>query len=101
MYAYEFQPAVCAVGVPTTMTFDPASYTYYAYYQEVDIHPTLTDLNTCTLQPALPAGLTLDAASCTIHGVASAPMASTVFTMTSTMNGLSISGSFTLEVTLI
>ena len=98
MYAYEFQPAVCAVGVPTTMTFDPASYTYYAYYQEVDIHPTLTDLNTCTLQPALPAGLTLDAASCTIHGVASAPMASTVFTMTSTMNGLSISGSFTLEV---
>ena len=95
---YEAQPAVCNAVAPTSMTFNPSSYTHYAYYQEVNIRPTLAEFSACTIQPALPAGLTLDAATCTVSGKATTGLTTTTFTMTSVMNGQSIPGTFTLEI---
>ena len=97
--AVEVQPVVCHDLLPTAMTFDPASYAIYANYEEVTIHPTLIEFTGCTVQPALPAGLTLDAATCTVTGKATAALPSTAFTMTSAMGTHSFQGTFTLEVT--
>ena len=97
--AVEVQPVVCHDLLPTAMTFDPASYAIYANYEEVTIHPTLIEFAGCTVQPALPAGLTLDAATCTVTGKATAALPSTAFTMTSVMGTHSFQGTFTLEVT--
>ena len=98
LYVYEAQMLVCNIAAPTSMSFEPASYSHFAYYQEVNIRPTLRELSSCSIQPALPAGLTLDAATCTVSGKATAGLASTVFTMTSVMLGHSISGTFTLQI---
>ena len=95
---YEAQLLVCNVPLPTSIAFDPASYTYYAYYQDVNIHPTMTDFTSCTIQPALPAGLSLDTNTCTVSGKATATLPSMTFTMTSVMDSMSISGTFTLEI---
>ena len=98
MNLYEAQPAVCNTVAPTSMTFEPSSYTHYAYYQEVNIRPTLTEFSSCSIQPALPNGLTLDAATCTVSGKATTGLTTTTFTMTSVMNGQNIPGTFTLEI---
>ena len=94
----EAQPVVCNTPPPTSMTFDPASYTHYAYYQEVSIRPTLRELSNCSIQPALPAGLSLDSATCTVNGKATVGLTTTTYTMTSVMNGQNIPGTFTLEI---
>ena len=95
---YELQPLVCPVQLPSTIVFEPASYTYFTRFDTVTIRPTVTDFHDCTLQPALPAGLTFDTASCVVSGVATASLPSTVFTMTSSLGGQSFSGTFTLQV---
>ena len=95
---YEAQPLVCNTSPPTSMTFEPASYTHYAYYQQVSIRPTLRELSNCSIQPALPAGLTLDSTTCMVSGKATVGLTSTTFTMTSVMLGQSIPGTFTLEI---
>ncbi|KAM7457524.1 hypothetical protein BLSTO_01723 [Blastocystis sp. subtype 1] len=98
VHLYEAQPAVCITVPPTSMVFEPSSYTHYAYYQEVTIHPTLREFTGCSIQPALPAGLTLDTATCTVSGKATVGLTTTTFTMTSVMLGQSIPGTFTLEI---
>ena len=95
---YEAQPVVCNTPPSANMVFEPASYTHYAYYQEVNIRPTLRELSNCSIQPALPAGLTLDSATCTVSGVATVTLPNTTFTMTSMMVGQAIPGTFTLEI---
>ena len=95
---FEAQPVVCNTSPPTSMTFEPASYTHYAYYQQVSIRPTLRELSNCSIQPTLPAGLTLDSTTCTVSGKATVGLTSTTFTMTSVMLGQSIPGTFTLEI---
>ena len=95
---YEAQPVVCNTPPSASMVFKPASYTRYAYYQEVSIRPTLRELSNCSIQPALPAGLTLDSATCTVSGVATVTLPNTTFTMTSMMVGQAIPGTFTLEI---
>ena len=95
---YEAQPLVCNTPLPTSMVFEPASYTYYTYYQEVSIRPTLHELSNCSIQPALPAGLTLNNNTCTVSGKAMVILPTTTFTMTSVMLGQSIPGTFTLEI---
>ena len=96
-YMFEAQPVTCLVEFPSSLVFDPASYSVYAVYQEVEIHPTITEFSSCSIQPALPAGLTLNAATCTVHGKATTGVASTTYTMTSVMGSRTTSGTFTLE----
>ena len=97
---YEVQPLVCAAGAPTSIEYSPVSYTYNALYDEVNIRPVLTEFTNCTIRPALPAGLTLDSATCVVSGTASAALPSTAFTVTSAMNGRTYEGSFTLLLNL-
>ena len=96
---YEFQPAVCVVVAPQNMEFSPASYSFYAYYDEAEIKPTIGEFMACTVQPALPSGMMLDAATCTVHGKATTALASTVFTMSAAMGERTVTGTFTMEVT--
>ena len=37
VYVYEMQPLICSLAVPTSITFTPNTYTFYAYYEEVSI----------------------------------------------------------------
>ena len=94
----EMQPMTCNTQMPTTIQFSPSSYSVYANSQQLRIAPDVNEFSDCSIQPALPAGLRLDAASCVVSGKATAALSSTVFTVTSQMSGLSISGTFTLEV---
>ncbi|KAM7454010.1 hypothetical protein BLSTO_05237 [Blastocystis sp. subtype 1] len=77
-------PMTCNTQMPTTIQFSPSSYSVYANSQQLRIAPDVNEFSDCSIQPALPAGLHLDAASCVVSGKATA--------------ALSISGSFTLEV---
>ena len=99
MYGNEVQPVTCADLIPTSIVFYPASYSVFAEYEEVNIHPMITEFSACSVAPTLPAGLSLNAATCTITGKATAPLTSTTFTMTSTLGTQSFQGTFTLEVT--
>ena len=94
----EMHPMTCNTQMPTTIQFSPSSYSVYANSQQLRIAPDVNEFSDCSIQPALPAGLRLDAASCVVSGKATAALSSTVFTVTSQMSGLSISGTFTLEV---
>ena len=99
MYGVEVQPVTCADLLPTAIEFEPSSYSMYTLFDEANIHPTISEFSNCAVSPALPTGLTLNPATCTITGKATVALASTVFTMTSTINGAAITGTFTLQVT--
>ena len=99
IYATEVQPVVCSLLTPTSITFNPSSYSVFAGYGEVTIAPELKEFTACSVSPSLPAGLTLDATTCTVSGKPSVALASTVFTMTSAMGTSTIQGTFTLEAT--
>ena len=96
---YEIQPVTCHDLLPSSIEFQPNSYSVYAKYQEVTIHPTLTEFTGCTISPALPAGLTLNPTTCTITGKPTAAISTTTFTVSSTMVGQPYQGTFTLQVT--
>ena len=95
--AYEVQPVTCNQQLPTTVVFNPSSYTVHLNYERVSIRPENPLVADCAISPSLPTGLTLDATTCTISGIATVTMPSTVFTMTSEVGGI-IEGTFTLEV---
>ena len=97
--AAEVQPVVCHDMLPTAIEFNPASVSAYANYQQVSIQPTMNEFTGCTIQPALPAGVTLNAATCSISGRPTAALPSTVFTVSSQVEGQNYQGTFTLEVT--
>ena len=97
LYAYEMQPVTCNEQLPTTVVFNPSSYSVHLNYEKVSIRPENPLMTDCTISPSLPTGLTLDATTCTISGIATVTMPSTVFTMTSEVGGI-IEGTFTLEV---
>ena len=94
---YEMQPLICSVTTPTSITFEIQSYTYYTKYESVFIAPTVTEFSNCQINPQLPAGLTFHAEQCFITGKASNAQPSTQYTMTTTVNGQQLSGSFSLQ----
>ena len=98
VYLYEVEPLVCALTAPQSVVFDPASYSVLANYDTVRIRPYVTDFMDCSISPALPAGLTLDAHACVVSGTPTAITASTTFTVTSSFGGQSYTGTFALEV---
>ena len=64
----------------------------------VNIAPKVSEFTSCTINPAQPAGLTFDQATCTLSGMATAAQSSITYTITSTMNGQQYSGSFQLQI---
>ena len=98
-YCVEAQPLICNVAPPEAIEFEQTSYEAVAKYQRVEIRPVRNDFHNCTIQPALPAGLSLDSNACTVTGIPETQLAATPFTITSTEFG-GISGTVTLTVTV-
>lgn len=98
LYLYEMMPSICNLQAPTTITFPEASYTYYKNLEDVLIEPSLFGFSQCTIQPALPQGLTLDADTCTISGIATEAKAQTTYTVTAAVSTPSISGTLVLTI---
>ena len=95
---FEVHPVTCSVQALTTIPFDPSSYSFYANYDEILIEPSLKEFSGCTVAPALPEGLTINPSTCAVSGRASIALANTTFTVTATVGGSPISGSFSLEI---
>ena len=57
----------------------------------------LKEITGCSVSPALPAGLSLDETTCTVSGILHSALPNTTFVMTSTMGGVTLQGSFSLE----
>ncbi|KAK8820269.1 hypothetical protein WA577_006335 [Blastocystis sp. JDR] len=98
MYAYEVQPVTCHDLLPSGLEFSPNSYSIYANYEEVTIRPVVNEFTGCTVNPTLPAGLTMNPSTCTISGKPTVSISSTTFTVSSTMAGQQYQGTFTLQV---
>lgn len=96
---YSLQLCVCSAEPATTIEFPSSSYSFIVGFEPVRIQPVLAEIVDCEVAPALPAGLSLDSATCTITGLAQAALANTTFTVSSSMQtGLSGSFSLSLEV---
>ena len=98
VHLFEVHPVTCSVQALTTIPFDPSSYSFYANYDEILIEPSLKEFSGCTVAPALPEGLTINPSTCAVSGRASTALANTTFTVTATVSGSPISGSFSLEI---
>ena len=96
--AVEVQPVTCADMLPAGLDFEETAYTAYAKHSSLNIRPTNQEFVDCQIAPALPAGLTFTAATCTITGKVTNVMTQTTFTMTSTMQGQNYQGTFSLQV---
>ena len=96
-YVYELQPLICTTAIPTSITFTPNTYTFWAKYEEVYVRPDITEFTSCSAQN-LPAGLTIDATTCVISGVVSTAVSSQTITVSSIVLGNTYTGSFTLNI---
>ena len=52
---------------------------------------------TCTVSPALPAGLSIDSSTCTISGTPTALASNTTYTIVATLNNVNYQGTFWLS----
>ena len=94
---YEFQPMICSFAPATSMSFSPSSYTFYAVHENVLISPTGT-YSSCSVVPALPSGVSLNADTCTLSGKATVATTATTYTMTSTTDDGVAIGEFTMQI---
>ena len=97
LYLYEVQPLVCNTPPLTQITFASSSYTAYVNRNYIQIRPQDSQVQNCTLNHDLPAGLEFASDSCLISGTPTSVFPNTTITMTSSLNG-GISGSFSLQV---
>ena len=97
VYAYEMQPLICSITIPTSIVYEPATYTYYAKYDHITIKSKISEFTGCTISPTPAEGLTFDAATCTLDGKVNSAM-SVTYTVSSIMNGQTYTGSFSLTV---
>lgn len=100
MYVLEMQLLVCNNQPPSQILFSQAAYEFLAVVDSVEIAPARPGFAACSIAPALPSGLSLDATSCTVSGVARAAMGATEFTMTSHLPSGDVSGSFSLAFSI-
>ena len=100
MYIVEMQLLVCNNQPPSEITFEKEAFEFLAVVDSISIAPIRPGFIQCTIEPALPPGLSLDAASCTVTGVARAAMNATSYTMTSHLPTANVTGSFSLAFTI-
>ena len=94
---FEMQPLICTTAAPTSITFTPNSYTFWARYERVYVKPDISEFTQCSAQN-LPAGLSIDATTCVISGVVNTPVSGLTITVSSVVLGNTYSGSFTLTI---
>ena len=94
---FEFQPLICTTATPTSITFTPNTYTFWAKYESVSVRPDISEFTQCTAQN-LPAGLTIDSTTCVISGIVNNAISGVTITVSSVMLGNTYTGSFTLTI---
>ena len=94
---HELQPVICTTSSPTSITFTPNTFTFWARYQQVYVRPDIHEFTQCTAQN-LPAGLTIDATTCVISGIVNTAMSGVSITVSSVVLGNTYTGSFTLNI---
>ena len=87
----------CRYAVPERMELNHDEVRATARVSSVKVGPVYDGFNTCTVRPTLPAGLSLDSASCTITGIPTATVDST-FTITAS-KPFNTEASFKLTIT--
>ena len=97
VYIPEVQSMTCNLGGSSTIAFVPATTTVYAIYEEVNIRPLVDEFSGCTISPALPEGLTFNAATCSVSGKALNSLPLTTFSVSTTIGG-GYTGTFQLTV---
>ena len=94
---HEVMPMVCVPkNVPTTIEYEEPSYTYYANLEESKMIPKHAGITGCSIQPTLPAGMTIDSETCIISGRPTVAAAQKTYTVTSTTP--SMTGTISLTV---
>ncbi|MCB1156513.1 MAG: putative Ig domain-containing protein [Leptospiraceae bacterium] len=90
-------PAAQTVTTPLSIRY-PATYTSYQY-SPITISPTLTGtLNSCSISPALPSGLSLNTTNCIISGSSSTELVSTTYTITAKNDTEIATSSITISI---
>ena len=92
---YELQPLICHTVTPSSILFTPNTYTVWTKYENVYVKPDLAEFTSCTADN-LPAGLTIDSATCVISGIMTTVVSDLVITVHSEVYGVSYSGTFTI-----
>ena len=95
--AYEVQPLVCSLSAPTGIEFESASYSFYVEYEDIVIRPKVVEFTNCSVTPSLPAGLSLNPATCIISGKGEAASSGT-YEVTAVIHDTAYHGSFSLHV---
>ena len=94
---HEVNPMVCVPkNVPTTIEYEEASYTYYANLEEARMVPKHAGITGCSIQPALPEGMSIDSEMCIISGRPTVAAAQKTYTVTATSP--SMTGTISLTV---
>ena len=96
---FEVQLMTCSPSMLTSIAFPQSSYVYDVSLEEVNIHPSVLFITDCALSGSLPSGLAFNSSTCTISGIPMENLPETPFTMSTTWNGQTIQGSFTLRLT--
>ena len=95
---YEIQPVVCNINTPTSIEFAQTSYSFYAKFEDFSIRPLLNEFGGCTINPSPLPGMTFDSATCTLSGKVMNPSGPTTFTFSSTVGGVTYSGSIQISI---
>ena len=91
---------VCNLSPPDTMAYEQSAYEAVIGITSLVIKPTQEGFMGCSIAPALPEGLTLDASSCKVTGVITGEFTTATFTVTSVIPGArNYTASFTLTAT--
>ncbi|KAK8792628.1 hypothetical protein WA171_002581 [Blastocystis sp. BT1] len=99
VYVYELQFLVCNRAPPTSISYPQTQYSFYSTYEQVNIAPTMHGYSGCTISPALPSGVTMDANTCIISGVSTVASPSTSYQITSTMGTTPLQTSISIAFT--
>ena len=98
MHINELQFLVCNKPTVTTITFKESAYSYYRNSESAYIAPTVFGFTGCTVSPALPAGMSMNAETCIITGTPTEIRATTTYQVSATVQGQTYQGSFSLTV---
>ena len=95
---YAFQWLVCNVPAPATIDYPQGPFSYYKDREEVNIKPASYGYSGCSINPQLPAGLSIDADTCIISGYSTVTSPQTTYTVTSNMNPTIVTSTVTITV---
>ena len=96
---YELQFMVCNIPVPNNIPYTQTKTSFYRNYESVSLVPSMYGFANCEVTPALPAGITWNSETCSLSGVSTETRAQQIYTVTTTVEGVQATGTFTLEFT--